>query len=275
MLVSEVHQPRDLSELLSLMRRLPGATLYAGGTELLREQASRYVTLPPELVSIASLLELRQVSLTERFVELGACLTLTEVLELKESALPELLALALRGVATAPIRNLATIGGNLATRSRFMDVWPALACLDALVELRDGSGARWINLNRLADDDGRPAFPAGVLLSRIRIPLERWDAVALRKVGRCGYPSRDSAVFALAARAEKGILAEFRLAFAGERALRLRDVESRILGRRLPLSAKERSAFAVEYREAATVLSPELALRFGTLVDGALDLLSR
>ncbi|HTX71871.1 MAG TPA: FAD binding domain-containing protein [Rectinemataceae bacterium] len=275
MLVSEVHYPRDLLELLELMRRLPGALLYSGGTEILREQAGRGLMLPGEVICIHELPELRKTSLSERFLDVGAAVTLSELLELASSALPPLLADAVRGIGTPALRNLATIGGNLATRSRFMDAWPALACLDALVELRDAAGATWINVNRLCGEDGRPSFPEGGLLTRLRIPLERWDIFALRKIGGRDYPSPETAVFALAARAEKGILAAFRLAFAGQTALRLQDVESRILGRSLPLSERERTAFGQEYREAAAELPEALALQFGALVDGALDLLAR
>ncbi|MBL8966327.1 MAG: FAD binding domain-containing protein [Spirochaetaceae bacterium] len=275
MRVSEIHAPSSLAEVLEQRRRLPEAAFYAGGTELLREQAGRFLRLPPEIISLGAVPELRQVALTERFVEIGAAVTLAEILELRENAVPELLAVALRGVATPAIRNLATLGGNLATRSRFMDSWPALACLDALAEFRDASGSHWVNVNRIADAEGLPAPPAGALLSRVRIPLERWDAIAIRKVGLRDYPAAETAVFALAARAEKGILSEFRLAFAGERSLRLREVEARILGRRLPLNAKERRSFSGDYREAASSLPPGLKQQFGTLVDGALDLLSR
>jgi CO/xanthine dehydrogenase FAD-binding subunit len=274
-LASEVYFPDTVQDLLELMRKHPEATLYAGGTEILRTQSEPYARLPGELLNIGGIPELRQILLTERFVEIGAAVSLAEILELRENAVPELFSLALRGVGNPAIRSLATLGGNLATTSRFMDAWPALACLDALVELRDASGSRWINVNRLAGADGAPDFPRGNLLVRVRLPLDRWDLVVLRKVGIRDYPSKDTAVFALATRAEKGILSEFRLAFAGELALRLREIEAKFVGRRLPLDARQRTAFAAEYREAAAELPPRLRLQFGTLVDGALDLLSR
>ncbi len=275
MRASEVYFPDSLPALLDLVRRMPDAVIYSGGTEILRGQSEPYARLPPEVISICGLSELRQVALTERFVEIGACVTIAEILELRENAVPELFALALRGIGTPALRSLATIGGNLASTSRFMDAWPALACLDALVELRDASGSRWVNVNRLAGSDGAPDFPAGNILVRLRLPLDRWDLVVLRKVGTRDYPSKDTAVFALATKAEKGILSEFRLAFAGQIALRLREIESKFIGRRLPLESKQRSAFAEEYHEAAADLSPRLRLQFGTLVDGVLDLLSR
>ena len=55
---------------------------------------------PREILCVGGLEELRQVLLTERFVEIGAAVTLGEILELRESAVPELLGLALRMVGT-------------------------------------------------------------------------------------------------------------------------------------------------------------------------------
>lgn len=275
MLASEIHYPDTVQDLVEQLRRRPDSAIYAGGTEILRRQSETYARLPREVLCISGMAELKQVILTERFVEIGAAVTLAEILELRESAVPELLGLSLRSVGNPAVRNLATIGGNLATTSRFMDSWPALACLDAMVELRDSDGARWINVNRLASPDGSPDFPRGNLLTRIRLPLEGWDFVAFRKVGVKDYPARESAAFAFATRADKGILSEFRLAFAGEAALRMRDIEGMIVGRRLPLEAKQVAAFAEEYRAAAQILAPRQRLQFGTLVDGALDLLTR
>jgi len=274
-LVSEIYLPQSLEEALDTLKRYPEALVYGGGTDILRKQAETFIHFPREVLSIASLPELRQVLLTERFVEIGAAVRLSEILELKENAVPELLAQAIRGISTPTVRNLATIGGNLASRERFMDSWPALACLDALVEMHDAEGARWVNVNRLVDEGGHPALPGASIISRVRIPLERWDVTALRKVGPRDCPAPETAVFACAAKADKGILSEFRLAFAGELALRPKDIESRLVGRRLPLDAKDRASFGAEYRLSARDLPQGLRIQFGTLVDGALDLLAR
>jgi CO/xanthine dehydrogenase FAD-binding subunit len=254
---------------------MPNALLYAGGSDILRAQAGRSLALPAEIILLGSVAELRQVALSERFVEIGAAVSLAEILELRENAVPELLLKTLRLVATPSVRSLATIGGNLAAQDRFMDAWPALACLDALAECRRGTESRWVNVNRFVDAEGRPSLPPGSLVTRIRLPLDVWDLSAARKIGTKDYPGRSTAVFAFLARADKGILADFRLAFAGERAIRDRDIETRILGRRLPLPARERETRAAEYRERAAGLPPAMAAAFAALVDGAFDLLSR
>jgi CO/xanthine dehydrogenase FAD-binding subunit len=274
-LVSDVHFPKDLAEALDIMRRRPGILIFAGGSDILREQAGRGISLPQDLLYVRDLPELRRAGLTERFLEIGAAVTIAEMLELGETALPPLLAEAARGIGTPALRNLATIGGNVACGTRFMDSWPALACLDALVELRDQGGATWMNVNRLVGEDCRPAFPKGGLLTRVRVPIERWDAFLLRKVGLGDYPAPETAVFAFAAREEKGILIEMRVAFAGELALRSSALESSAIGRSLPLSPHERKAIAEGYRALASPLPAGLALQFGSLVDGALGMLSR
>jgi CO/xanthine dehydrogenase FAD-binding subunit len=271
---SDVHFPRDLPEALEILRR-PGILVFAGGTDILREQGGRGIALPAEVLSIREIPELRRAGLTERFLEIGAAVTLSEMLELGETALPPLLAEAARGVGTPPIRNLATLGGNIAARGRFMDCWPALACLDGLAELRDQGGSTWMNVNRFLGEDGRPSFPEGGLLTRFRVPLERWDAYLLRKVGPSDYPAPETAVFAFLARAEKGILAELRIAFAGETALRSQSLEASMIGRSLPLSRREAATMAEGYKALAAPLPEGLALQFGALVEGALDLLSR
>jgi CO/xanthine dehydrogenase FAD-binding subunit len=271
---AEVHFPKDLADALDIMRKRPGIGILAGGTDLFREQGGRGIALPDDVLFVRDLAELRRAGLTERFLEIGAAVTIAELLELGESALPPLLAEAVRGIGTPAIRNLATLGGNLAASGRFMDSWPALACLDGLVELRDQGGATWMNVNRLVGEGGRSAVPEGGLITRIRVPLEKWDIFALRKVGPRNYPTPDTAVFAFAARTDKGILVDFRIAFAGELALRSPAIESSVIGRALPLSARESSTVAESYRAAASFLPEGLSLQFGVLVESALGMLA-
>jgi CO/xanthine dehydrogenase FAD-binding subunit len=272
---SEIHYPSTVVEVLELMRRNPATLIYAGGTEILRERGGRFVALPPVVAVIEALPELRAVTRTERFIDIGAALTMAEILELKEGTLPEAFVETLRGIATPSIRNLATLGGNLATKRRFMDTWAVLACLDALVELRDGAGSRWVNVNRLIDSEASPSFPAGSLMIRVRLPLEPWSLGVIRKTGNRSWPALDSGIFALLMRIDKGIVASFRMAWAGEKAFRFPDLEGKIVGKRLPLDRNERASLREDYRAAAEDISPGLAPAFVVLVEAALDHLSR
>lgn len=275
MLASEIHYPSSVLDLLALQRANPGLLLYAGGTEILREQGGRFVDLPPVIALLDGIAELRTVNRTEGFVDLGAGLRLSDLLAIRKGTLPEALVRTLRGVATPSIRNLATLGGNLATRRRFMDGWSILACLDAAIELRDGAGARWLNVNRLADETGKPAFPVGALLSRVRVPLEPWTTSLSRKLGNTAWPSEESATFSLIARIDKGVVTALRMAWAGTTAFRFPELEGRVVGLRLPLDEGEREDIAEAFEVEAVDLDPAAAPRFGRIVDAALELLGR
>ncbi|HUX41020.1 MAG TPA: FAD binding domain-containing protein [Rectinemataceae bacterium] len=275
MVVSEIHYPASVADLLYLQRENPAILLYAGGTEILRERGTRFVDLPPVIALIDGIQELKSISRSEGFVDLGAGLKISELLAIKKGTLPESLVRNLRGIATPAIRNLATLGGNLATRRRFMDCWSILACLDATIELRDGAGPRWINANRLADDAGKPAFPVGALLTKVRVPLERWTHGTTKKLGNQAWPSDESATFSMIARVEKGMVESIRMAWAGTTAFRFPELEGRVIGLRLPFDPEDREAIVEGFAEAAAELDPNSAPRFARIVDATLELLGK
>lgn len=275
MIASEIHYPVSIADLLSLYRDNPGLLLYAGGTEILRERGGRFVDLPPVVALLDNLQELKTVQRTEGFVDLGAGLRLSDILAIRKGTLPDAFVRTLLGVATPAIRSLATIGGNLATRKRFMDSWSVLACLDASVELRDAAGSRWLNVNRLADEAGKPAFPAGALLTRVRVPLEPWNVGVCRKVGNAAWPSSEAAAFTVLARVERRVVESIRMAWAGTTAFRFPELEGRIVGLRIPVEASERSDIVEAFAKEAAELDPDNAPRFARLVAAALELVGR
>ena len=249
MLASEIHVPQDLVTLLELMKRNPDALIYAGGTEILRERATRTVELPPVILCTSSVAELKRMTLTERFIEIGAGVLLSDIEKYSPGSIQPAVVQALGGIANIPVRNLATIGGNLACRHRFMDLWPVLACLDGLVELRNSGGSKWININRLADEDGRPSVPPR--------RAHRQNPDTARAMGR--PPRHQARTMRLPHARDRRFRIDrpyrerhhqrLHLVLAGERCLhRSRELESAIVGRRLPLKPDERHLLADEYR---------------------------
>ncbi|MDP2816450.1 MAG: FAD binding domain-containing protein [Rectinemataceae bacterium] len=275
MQASEVHVPRDLASLFNLMRRNPQALLLAGGTGILREQGQRSLDFPPVIIAIHDISELCRLVLTERFLEIGACVTLSDLAAYNPGTIQPALLNAVKGISTVPIRNLATIGGNIACSSRFMDLWPVLACLDSLVEIRNPEGAKWININRFSDESGSPSLPSGAVITRIRIPLERWDVNIVVKMGQHDYPSPETSVLCATARTGKGIVNDFHLVMAGEHSFRSRELESAIVGRRLPLPENEIKLLSDEYRKQYKLKNEVSGTGIGRLPELALKTLAR
>jgi len=237
---NQVLSPASVGELLSAWNRFPEAVLYAGGTDLLRGQGARTLDLPANLICLARIEELRRITRTERYLEIGAAVTLNEVLALGK-ILPEALALALADTAAPQIRNLATIGGNLCCRHRRRDATAPLVALDARYELRSAAGSRWIAAGRFSPENEAINLGPQELLTRIRIPLEGWNYTLHRKFGRHGLG--DGGVVSFIARAQKDILSEVRLVFAGQTLIRDRSIETSLAGKTLPLHPREAAVF--------------------------------
>ena len=132
---------RDLDGALTLLAGAPEADLLNGGTDLMVE-INFGRKRPTAVIAIDRVAELRELSVDDDSVHMGAGVTFTTMLERDcgSAALRE----AARTVGSPQIRNAATIGGNVATSSPAGDALPVLAALNASVELRSKRGRRVI-----------------------------------------------------------------------------------------------------------------------------------
>ena len=132
--VDEVASPVTMQEALAFLKRRPDAVLWAGGTLLMIDPGSWPRAVSSGVMDIHRIPELSQIYRSDRHVELGACVPLSRLLAIpKRSILGPLKTAALR-VGGRATRNLATLGGNIASARRFMSCFPALSCMDATVE---------------------------------------------------------------------------------------------------------------------------------------------
>lgn len=133
-----VHVAVDVADALAVMRAEPHHEPLAGGTDLMVE-VNFGRTRPRHVVSIDRIAELRDMTRGNR-VRIGAGVTYTRLLG--DGAGGVALAEASRTVGSPQIRNVGTLGGNLATSSPAGDTLPVLAALDATVVLRSARGER-------------------------------------------------------------------------------------------------------------------------------------
>jgi len=221
------------------MKHNPELLLVAGGTEITGTQTERVLSLPAEVASIARIHELRRVVRTEQFLELGACSTLTGLLSLVKGTLPDPLREVIGKIGTLGVRNIATLGGNLCSGRRFMDLWPFLACMDSQIELRSESGSRWASVSHLGGESGSPGMPARSLMTRVRIPIYNYNFMYHRKLGPSGLPGKENASFVCVASIDRNKIEQFKLVFAGEKSFRLKDVELSVAGRKTGITKRE------------------------------------
>jgi CO/xanthine dehydrogenase FAD-binding subunit len=258
---NQVFFPGSFPELFAAWNRFPDAVPFAGGTELVRRQGSRVMTLPPNIISLDRLEELRRITRTERYIEIGAMVPLNDIINLGK-IIPEALTRSLQDIANPQVRNLATIGGNICNPQRREDASAPMIALDARYELRTAMAARWISASRFSSIPGPPALNPQELLTRIRIPLEQWDYTRYKKFRDRAYDDESEGSVVFIARIQKNLLTAIRVVFAGETVLRDHNSETFLTGKQLPLGRRETSHFIGLWSDyLAAVESPEGMMR--------------
>jgi CO/xanthine dehydrogenase FAD-binding subunit len=180
------YRPASLAEAVALLAAEPECDILAGGTDLLLDPVPRAALLDVTRLGLDRL-EVRDGDLV-----LGATVT---VQQLRESALAAdwadgLLVGASLEFGTLQVRNMATVGGNVAHALPAADLVPALLALDAAVELARADAAGGVSERRLPLDGFavapfRTQRAPGEIITALRIPAHTrtWRA-QYRKVGR-------------------------------------------------------------------------------------------
>ena len=145
----QVHRADSIQHAAAMMATLgDGAKLLAGGTDLLI-QLRRGALSCDHLIDIGRIAGLDGIAIDGNAVRIGA-LTLHRTIERYGAFAGPLRALieAARVVGGWQVRNMATIGGNVANASPAADLIPVLLVLDATVELGGAGDTRHLPLSQ-------------------------------------------------------------------------------------------------------------------------------
>ncbi len=238
---AHIYSPESIVDLLALYHSVPDSLLYAGGTYILKDQTEKELRLPESVISLQNVPELSRISRTERYMEIGATVPLNRILSIGKNVLPPLLFSALSRIGNYPVRNLATLGGNICIRERRMTAFPVLCLLDAQIELKKTMHSHWMPVSRFADSEGNLDLETSELLTRIRVPFEEWNFSALKRSGFRSADERDTLDFCVIAHIQKGDIQDFRFAIntMSTKIIRNREIENLVIGRKSPLGEKE------------------------------------
>ncbi len=224
------HAPRTLAELAKALQAEPAPVLLAGGTDV-----GLWVTKDlrelPDIVYLGDVAELARIEERPQELWIGAAVTLTDAWPALLARFPELAEQGAR-FASPPIRNSATLCGNLANGSPIGDSIPALIALGAQLELRSGAEVRRLPLENFylgyqKKDLRRSEFVAGVAIPP-RTPTQLLASYKVSK--RIDQDiSAVSATFCLDVQAQR--VTRARLAFGGLAgiACRARRAESSLI----------------------------------------------
>lgn len=166
--------PQDLDEALHALHADPGATLLAGGTDVMVEV--NLGGLRPERV-----IALRRVEVLRELARnrIGAGVTYRRLENGSHKALAELS----RTVGSPQIRSAGTIGGNLGTASPAGDALPFLAALDAEIELASVDGTRTMRWDDFITGVKRNARRPNEIITAALLPEDIPERQAFAKIG--------------------------------------------------------------------------------------------
>ena len=165
--------PRTLDALADLYERHPEARLLAGGTDVGLWVTKFHWDLD-EVIYTGEVEELKRFEITDSHIEIGAAVTVTDAYQAIGERFPDMGEMY-RRYASPPIRNAATIGGNVANGSPIGDSMPGLIALGSTLVLRRGGETREMPLDEFYIAYQKNALEPGELVERIRIPLEPAD----------------------------------------------------------------------------------------------------
>ena len=240
-------RPTSIEQCLAILAENPDARLISGGTDLGVEsnmRARRWA----HLVSLEAIAELREFSESARSVIIGGAMPLNEIAK-GWSGAPQVVDQWLRLFASPPLRNRATLGGNLATASPIGDGAPLLLALDAQVHLASRRGRRTIPLRSFFTGYRRTVLEAGELIAAIEIPKPWPEFVRFYKVAKRRMDDISTVAAAMAMDWDaSGRIARARFAFGGVAAIPMRATaaEESVIDQRWNDAAVERAQAALE-----------------------------
>jgi CO/xanthine dehydrogenase FAD-binding subunit len=230
--------PKNLNDLLSIYSSNPEAEILAGALEFMNNSN---VTQIKKIISITSVSELKKVHRTDKYIDLGAATTISQILRIGQYVIPPILYNALKSIGSPSIRNIATIGGNILQSSIISNSLPVLCALNAGFELRNLSKSRWLPASQFITNDKKNILNKDEVLVRIRIPLTFWHTQIFKKVTLKSniYPAQ--LIFCGLAHIAKSIISDMKIVLGrpNKSLFRNRSIETYFIGKKLPISDKD------------------------------------
>ncbi|MEM8873572.1 MAG: FAD binding domain-containing protein [Planctomycetota bacterium] len=233
-------KPTTIEDATAFLAEHDDATIIAGGTDWGVLENKRYQRVKTAL-SIAGIDELGGISVEGNQLVVGAAATLTELELITAEHLPNF-SEYLAWFGSPPIKNGATLAGNLVTASPIGDTAGPLVALEAIVEIAGPTGRRSVSVEDFHTDYRVCDLRPGELVTAVRIPLLTADqTLRCYKVSRRKDLDISSVSAAFRITLDGDTIDDIRIAFGGvgPTILRLRETEAALIGKSATLETFE------------------------------------
>ncbi|MBP1872741.1 xanthine dehydrogenase small subunit [Ensifer adhaerens] len=173
--------PASVDDFADVLEANPKATIVAGSTDV-GLWVTKFMRDIAPVVHLTHLEELRRITVDENGVTLGAGVSYAEAYPVITEHFPQLRELWDR-IGGQQVRNMGTVGGNIANGSPIGDTPPALIALGASVTLRKGARRRTVALQDFFIAYGKQDREPGEFVEAVHIPfLEADTCFAVYKI---------------------------------------------------------------------------------------------
>ncbi|MES0884171.1 xanthine dehydrogenase small subunit [Roseibium sp. SCP14] len=206
--------PASVSDFAEVLSEWPNATIVAGSTDV-GLWVTKFMRPIGPAVFINNLDELKSIKLTDSALEIGAGVTYSEAQGAIRKVFPHLDAYWDR-IAGQQVRNMGTIGGNIANGSPIGDTPPVLISLGAVITLRKGKTRRTLPLEAFFIEYGKQDRAADEFVEAIVIPrAEPGQLNAAYKISKRRDEDISSVAAGFSVTVANGVVSDCRIAFGG------------------------------------------------------------
>ena len=177
---------KNINEALELKLK-HNAIIFAGGTDLMVEHlrgSNLIAKFERPVLFINEVDELKGIKEDGNNIIIGALTTFDEII--KSPLIPQVLKDSASGIAGPPIRNIATIGGNICNASPASpsaDSLPSLYAMDAVLRLKGKNSQREVKIKDFITGVSKTIIKDDEILTHIVIPKQNYEYSFYRKIG--------------------------------------------------------------------------------------------
>ena len=235
--------PASISDLAKILQDNPKATIIAGSSDVGLWVNVNFNNISP-MVYIGNLIALKKTKISKTGLSIGAAVSYSQAQQTIAKHFPALAGFWEK-IGGAQIRNMGTIGGNIANGSPIADMAPPLIALGAKLVLIKGKKQRKISIEDYYISYGKKDLQQGEFIKEIFIPFIKQDEiVAFYKVSKRQYEdiSTVSASFNITVKKQK--ITKAKLAYGGMAAIpsRAKSVEKELLNKDFKKDIFEKAA---------------------------------
>lgn len=175
--------PANVDDFADALEHDPGATIVAGSTDV-GLWVTKFMREIGPVVFLSHLDDLRLITEGDDGLTLGAGVSYTDAYPVIIRHFPQLTELWNR-IGGEQVRNMGTVGGNVANGSPIGDTPPALIGLGATVQLRKGNNRRSVPIEKYFIEYGKQDRALGEFVEAIHIPyLDVEDLYGVYKISK-------------------------------------------------------------------------------------------